>query len=117
LPVDLVVTDTAGCMQAIKKFIRSVNNCYITVPTAFTPNNDGLNDLLYPLNAYKATHLSFKVFNRWGNLVFATSNWTHGWDGTSSGQPLTSGVYVWMLNYIDEKQKPVFLKGTVTLIR
>lgn len=117
LPVELSVTDTAGCTQTIKKFIRSVNNCYIAVPTAFTPNNDGLNDLLYPMNAYKATHLSFKVFNRWGNLVFATSNWTKGWDGKSAGQPLASGVYVWMLNYTDENQKPVFLKGTVTLIR
>jgi PKD repeat protein len=45
-PVILTVTDTARCVQTGKKFIRSVNNCYIAVPSAFTPNNDGLNDFL-----------------------------------------------------------------------
>jgi gliding motility-associated-like protein len=115
--VTLAVTDTAGCVQTAKKIIRSVNNCFIAVPTAFTPNNDGLNDFLYPLNAYKATHLVFKVFNRWGQLVFATTDWTKKWDGKIGGVPQATDVYMWMLSYIDEKQQPVFLKGTTTLIR
>ena len=87
------------------------------MPSAFTPNNDGLNDFLYPLNAYKATNLVFKVFNRWGQLVFATNDWTKKWDGTIGGVPQTTAVYIWMLTYKDENQKQVFLKGTTTLIR
>ena len=49
---------------------------YIAGPSAFTPNNDGLNDYLYPLNAYKATNLLFKVYNRFGKLVFETKDCT-----------------------------------------
>lgn len=117
VPVQLTVTDSSGCEQAITKYIRSVNNCYIAVPTAFTPNNDGLNDLFGPMNAYKATHLNFQVFNRWGRLIFSTKDWTRKWDGNLGGVPQPAGVYVWMLNYTDASQKPVFLKGTTVLIR
>ena len=87
------------------------------MPSAFTPNNDGLNDFLYPLNAYKATNLVFKVFDRWGQLVFETNDWTRKWDGSIGGVPQTTAVYIWVLTYKDENQKHVFLKGTTTLIR
>jgi gliding motility-associated-like protein len=94
-----------------------LDNCYIAVPTAFTPNGDGLNDYLYPLNAYKATNLSFKVFNRTGQLVFETKDWTVKWDGTIKGAKQASGVYVWMLDYNDVTGKRISLKGTTLLIR
>ena len=116
-PVNLTITDTSGCEQNTKKMIHSVNNCFIAVPNAFTPNGDGLNDFLYPLNAYKATNLEFKVFDRWGRMVFKTSEWTKKWDGTVAGVPQPTGVYVWMLRYTDADQKQVFLKGISTLIR
>jgi gliding motility-associated-like protein len=115
--VNLTITDTSGCEQTAKKIIKAVNNCFIAVPNAFTPNNDGLNDFLYPLNAYKATHLVFKVFDRWGRQVFETRDWTKKWDGSFKGEPQATGVYVWMLTYTDANQKQVFLKGTVALIR
>jgi gliding motility-associated-like protein len=115
--VNLTIADSTGCEQTAKKIIKAANNCFIAVPNAFTPNNDGLNDFLYPLNAYKATHLSFKVFDRWGRLVFETRDWTKKWDGKFNGVPQAAGVYVWMLTYTDEKRKQVFLKGTVALIR
>ena len=115
--VNLTIADSTGCKQTAKKIIKSVNNCFIAVPNAFTPNNDGLNDFLYPLNAYKATDLEFKVFDRWGNLVFETKDWTKKWDGTFERVPQPTAVYIWMLTYKDEKQKQVFLKGTTALIR
>jgi gliding motility-associated-like protein len=87
------------------------------VPTAFTPNGDGLNDYLYPLNAYKATNLSFKVFNRAGQVVFETKDWTVKWDGTIKGVKQASGIYVWMLDYNDATGKRISLKGTTLLIR
>ena len=116
-PVSLTITDTAGCVQTKKVFIKSVNSCYIAVPSAFTPNNDGLNDFLYPLNAYKATDLQFRVYDRWGRTVFETRDWTRKWDGTINGVPQPTGVYVWILQYTDEKKQRIFLKGTAALIR
>jgi gliding motility-associated-like protein len=88
------------------------------VPSGFTPNGDGLNDYFWPHNALKADNLDFKVYNRWGQLVFHSRDWRKKWDGRINGQLQTTGVYVWMLSYThrDTGQK-VFQKGTVALIR
>jgi gliding motility-associated-like protein len=113
-----VTNNTLGCTDSISKPLRVLNNCFIAVPTAFTPNNDGLNDYLYPNNAIKADNLEFKVFNRWGQLVFASHNWQDKWNGKVNGIPQAPGVFVWYLRYTnrDTGQK-VFQKGTTTLIR
>lgn len=116
-PVQLIVTDSAGCFDTAVKFIKIVTNCYIAVPSAFTPNGDGLNDYLYPLNAYKATNLLFKVYNRYGKLVFETKDWTRKWDGRLNGILQSQGTYVWVLTYSDANNERVALKGTSVLIR
>ena len=115
--VSLAVADSTGCTDTAYHIIKVVNNCYIAVPSAFTPNGDGLNDYLYPLNAYKATNLLFRVYSRNGELVFETKDWTRKWDGTLRGLPQASGVYVWMLEYNDASGTKVSLKGTSVLIR
>ena len=119
--VQLIIEDTTDglhCFDTAYRKITAVPGCLIAVPSAFTPNGDGLNDYLYPLNAYKAKNLSFKVYNRYGQLVFETTDWTVKWDGTVNGQKQDPGTYVWMLNYLDEKtNKQVAQKGTVVLIR
>lgn len=118
IPVKLVVQNDIGCSDSAIQIIKVVDNCYIAVPSAFTPNNDGLNDYLYPLNAYKATGLSFKVYNRFGQLVFETTDWTNKWNGSFKGQPADAGAYVWMLQYTDiETGEKHFSKGTSVLIR
>jgi len=117
--VKLIATNNLlNCSDSIKKTVRVFNNCYIAVPTAFTPNGDGLNDFLRPNNAIKADNLEFKVYNRWGQLVFASHNWQERWDGKINGVPQGTGVYVWFLSYThhDSGQK-IFQKGTTTLIR
>jgi gliding motility-associated-like protein len=118
VPVQLIVESDKMCFDTAIKFIKVVNNCYIAVPTAFTPNNDGRNDYLYPLNAYKATNLEFRVFNKYGQQLFETKDWMHKWDGTFNGNQQPSGVYVWMLQYTNiETGKKIFQKGTTVLIR
>jgi gliding motility-associated-like protein len=114
----VAINNTLNCRDSISKIVKVVNNCFIAVPTAFTPNNDGLNDFLFPNNAIKAENLDFKVFNRWGQMVFYSKEWTKKWDGKINGIPQAPGVFVWMLEYThrDTKQK-VFQKGTTTLIR
>jgi gliding motility-associated-like protein len=117
-PITLTVTDSFGCADSITKTIFVPGNCYIAVPTAFTPNGDGLNDYLYPVNAYKAQQLDFSVYNRYGQLVWHTTNWQHKWNGTIDGAPQASGVFVWKLSYYDpDRRKTVRLNGTSTLIR
>ncbi|MBK5270671.1 MAG: gliding motility-associated C-terminal domain-containing protein, partial [Bacteroidia bacterium] len=107
-----------NCSDSIVKTVRLINNCFIAVPTAFTPNGDGLNDFLSPNNALKADNLEFKVYNRWGQLVFASHNWQQKWNGTVKGVPQSTGVYVWFLRYTHhDTGKKIFQKGTVTLIR
>ena len=117
--IQLVVSNTVlNCSDSARKRLRVLSNCFIAVPTAFTPNGDGLNDFLSPNNAFKADNLEFKVFNRWGQLVFATHNWLEKWNGKINGLPQAAGIYVWFLSYTnrDTGQK-IFQKGTTMLIR
>jgi gliding motility-associated-like protein len=117
-PIRLIIESNKFCYDTAMKYLKVVNNCYIAVPSAFTPNGDGKNDYLYPINAFKATRLEFRVFNKYGQQLFETKDWTHKWDGTFNGQAQASGVYVWMLEYSDvETGKKVFQKGTTVLIR
>ena len=117
-PVMLVVQNNLGCFDTVVNNIRVLKSCYIAVPNAFTPNGDGLNDFLYPVNAYKADNLEFKIYNRLGQLVFQTNDWTQKWDGTIKGEPQDAGIYVWTLKYIlRDTGKSIFTKGSTVLIR
>jgi gliding motility-associated-like protein len=117
-PVRLIVQNNYNCFDTAINQMKVLYNCYIAVPSAFTPNNDGLNDYLYPLNAYKADKLEFKVYNRYGQLVFETKDWTKKWDGSINGEAQGTGTYVWTLRYINrDTGKNFFLKGTTVLIR
>ncbi|MGK2863841.1 MAG: gliding motility-associated C-terminal domain-containing protein, partial [Chitinophagaceae bacterium] len=117
--IKLVATNnTFGCSDSMSKRLKVFDNCFIAVPTAFTPNGDGLNDFLYPNNALKADNLEFKVFNRWGQQVFSTRNWQDKWDGSFKGIQQNPGVFVWFLSYILRgTEKKIFRKGTTMLIR
>ena len=106
-----------GCSDSVRHPLTVLDHCLIAVPTAFTPNNDGLNDYFRPHNALKADNYEFKVFNRWGQLVFHSRNWREKWDGKINERPQGTGVFVWMLSYTHrDTGKKVFQKGTVTLI-
>jgi gliding motility-associated-like protein len=116
--VSLTVSNNNGCRTTATKTVKVFSSCIIAVPTAFTPNNDGLNDFFFPLNAFKAENLDFKVFNRWGQLVFHSRDWTQKWDGRINGIAQATNVYVWMLNYTHRDTKVRYsLRGTTTLIR
>ena len=116
--VELIVKNKANCFDTASQTIKVLKTCYIAVPNAFTPNGDGLNDYLYPLNAYKADGLDFYVYNRFGQVVFHTRDWAKKWDGKINGKLQNADTYVWTLSYtnIDNGQK-FFLKGTTVLIR
>lgn len=87
------------------------------VPTAFSPNGDGKNDVLKPIGiGYKAINF-FRVFNRWGQQVFYTTLFGDGWDGSWKGEPAEVGTYFWVLGITDRYGKEEMIKGDVALIR
>lgn len=116
--VRYTVTDIYGCTSTEEKTIKIYNSCYIDMPSAFTPNGDQINDILYPLNAVKAEKLDFRVYSRWGQLLYTTDNWKKGWDGRYRNNLQPSGIYIWTLKYTDrDTKKQIQRKGTVMLTR
>jgi gliding motility-associated-like protein len=87
------------------------------VPSAFTPNGDGLNELFYPFPVGIRSINYFKVFNRWGQLLFSTTTLNKGWDGKLQGVEQPTGVYVFMAQGVDKNGKLLTHQGTVALIR
>lgn len=86
------------------------------VPNAFSPNADGVNDVLYVRGKCLA-NFTFLIFNRWGERVFETSKQELGWDGTFNGEPMNSGVFVYRLQGTTISNEPFSMKGNITLIR
>jgi gliding motility-associated-like protein len=86
----------------------------IKVPNAFSPNGDGINDSwkIQYLESYPGA--TVKVFNRYGQTVFATTGYSREWNGTTNGNPLPSGTYYWI---IDPKNGVLPINGSVTIIR
>ena len=87
------------------------------MPTGFTPNNDGNNDLIKPILFGRVLQYRFWIYNRWGQLIFETTDLITGWDGVYKGQPQTSGVFVWVCAYQLEGEPEKREKGTFVLIR
>ncbi len=114
----VITSNAAGCSDSafvtvkVYKVLPSV-----FVPTGFTPNNDGRNDVLKPIAAGMQSISLFAVYNRLGQMIFSASESGKGWDGTFNGTPQNSGTYVWLVKATDYTSKPYFEKGTVTLIR
>ena len=113
----LTVRDALGCIGTSTVFIKVYKGPAIYIPNAFTPNGDGLNDVFTAIAPGIKQTIYFKVYNRWGKLMFDTQNITKGWDGKYMGIAQPTAVYVWIIKGIDISGKTIELKGTVTLIR
>ncbi|MEN9686523.1 MAG: hypothetical protein RLZZ28_2309 [Bacteroidota bacterium] len=112
------VSDANGCFADDEIIIRyNKTGPDIFVPTAFTPNADGKNDFLKPVTIGIAQLNYFRIYNRWGELVFSTTVMGKGWDGMYRSKPQPSNTYVFETEGIDYTGKIVFRKGTSVLIR
>ena len=87
------------------------------MPNAFTPNNDGNNDLIRPVFGNSMGDVNFIVFNRFGQKVFESVGQTKGWDGRIGGTQQPSGSYAYIIRYQNALGAPVVKKGTFLLIR
>jgi gliding motility-associated-like protein len=105
-----------GCLDTICKKVDAEIHPAVDVPTGFSPNGDGHNDVLYVRGAAIET-LYFKVFNRWGELVFETKDLKVGWDGTFKGKLQEMEAYAWVLDVIFYDETTAHKTGNVTLLR
>ncbi len=108
------VTDANGCVA-----IDSVNvwvNIDFNVPNAFTPNGDGLNDI-FNIQTDLLISYSISIYNRWGELVFASWDIGKGWDGNVGGNPQEMGTYMYFIESVTTLNTPITKSGTITLLR
>ncbi len=112
------VMDDVGCYGEDHVLIKVFKGQPdILVPNAFTPNGDGRNDILKPIPIGITELHYFKIYNRWGQLLFSTSQQGTGWNGNFNGSPQGSGTYVYVTQGKDIYGKTVYRKGTAVLIR
>lgn len=89
----------------------------IIMPKLFSPNGDGINDIITPVTPGLKTFTSLKIYNRWGNLVFESRDRDKGWDGKTQGKPQPNDSYVWICTGTDYNGRTFSTKGIFTLIR
>ena len=107
-----------GCDSLVYTQVQQVaGNIGATVPNTFTPNGDGVNDVFRIINLPPQRFVSLQVYNRWSQLVFNTRLATAFWKGTYNGKPQPSGVFVYLLQYINCVGRLQQSKGTINLMR
>ena len=113
----VLVTDSIGCTGTDNVFIKVYEGPNYYVPNTFTPNGDGLNDVFRPVPVGIQSTMYFRVFDRYGNLMYQTNKWLDGWNGIYNGKKASAGTYVWMIKGTDKNGRIVEMQGTVILIR
>ena len=113
----LFVNSAYGCSGYDTIRVWVVNQASFFVPTAFTPNGDGLNDIFRPVAVgYKSVNY-FRVYDRWGEQVYFGESLTNGWDGTYNHKQAEMGTYFWQISYVDRTGRQAYMKGDVTLVK
>ena len=119
--VFLEVIDTNGCIDTISKSIQIYEGFKIFIPNAFTPNGDGLNDIFKPVMQDPEYHLKayeMIIYDRWGNVAFATADCLSGWNGNdTAGRPFIAGIYHCIIRFTDASDKEFTYQTSVTLVR
>lgn len=115
-PVYLVVENNLGCIDTAYLNLEVESQEYIYFPNVFTPNNDGTNE------HFKVSHLGIKnfhifIYNRWGQLVYESTDMDEGWDGKTDGKDCSEDAYFYIVNYANKKGTERNRNGSVTIIR
>lgn len=112
------MADILGCTSATATFeIHIYPEIFAKLPTTFTPNGDGVNDIIY-VNGWGIKDLvSFEIYNRWGELVFKTSEITEGWDGYYKGMLQNNDIYVYKVNALSFRETEMLAEGHINLMR
>lgn len=111
------IKTATGCLTTDTLLVKTVKKVEVYVPTAFTPNHDGNNDFLHPICRGIKHIYYFKVFNRWGQLLYEMKDDHPGWDGNFKGVPQQSQTVVWMIEGVGVDGNVYSQKGASTLLR
>ena len=113
----LTATTIYGCVDTVSHVIVIEEDFALYIPNAFTPNNDRTNDIFLP-DGIGISEFQMTIFNRWGNVVYSTSEITKGWDGKSnSGEMVQQDVYIYKIEVTNFKKDKKQFAGQVSLIR
>lgn len=110
------VTSELGCKGSGKVNLSIKRQESIIIPTAFSPNGDGKNEVLLPVVNDIESIRYFRIYNRWGQLVFFTDQLDTGWNGSFKGGTAISGTYVWEIEALSTKGKVISKRGAVMLL-
>jgi gliding motility-associated-like protein len=118
----VIATDSLGCEAESEVRLKILKKAGVDVPTGFTPNGDGNNDLLLVHGVAGTKVLSFRIYDSWGEQLYEDNNFSvndqsRGWDGNFRSNAVQSGVYVWYLTVENRDGTKKAYKGNVTLIR
>jgi len=112
------VEDANGCEQEGDATVTSPwQNCLVLMPSAFSPNGDGNNDVFRPKIYDAVTDYQLKVYNRWGSLIFQSGDPKIGWDGYCNGIPQHVQAFVYVCTFKTSKNEPKEYRGTVMLLK
>ncbi|MBK8787007.1 MAG: gliding motility-associated C-terminal domain-containing protein [Chitinophagaceae bacterium] len=113
----LTTTSAGGCVAIDDVFIKVVTDFDVYVPLAFTPNGNNNNDVLipYPVGIKQLNY--FKIFNRYGQLIYSTKQLGNGWDGKINGKLQPVGTYVWILQAVNVLGQIINKNGTTILLQ
>jgi gliding motility-associated-like protein len=114
----LYAVNRAGCWAVDSVFVTVIPFTQLLLPTGFSPNGDGVNDVFRVVRYLNIKELKwFRVFNRWGEMIFETNDIETGWDGKFKGETQPLATYVWTVKGITKDGEEIQLSGNVTLVR
>ena len=117
IPVQLIVKDNNGCADTVQQIIAAYGPLRVFFPTAFTPNDNGLNESFAPAGVIAYQSYDFSIFNRWGEKVFESDAANKAWDGTYQNTSCMDGVYVYVLKLVDANGRLKIYRGAFTLLK
>ncbi len=119
-PVLLTVTNEFDCFNTTMQLIKILPEFTFFAPNSFTPNGDGINDIFLPKGmGWDITHYELTIYDRWGQKMFHTNDYTQGWDGTIKGNGTTValGEYIYKASVYDYYKKLHEYTGFITIVK
>ncbi|MBK8416952.1 MAG: gliding motility-associated C-terminal domain-containing protein [Bacteroidetes bacterium] len=114
--VTLITGSAEGCTDTISKILTVVLNNHLFVPTGFTPNNDGNNDI-FRVRGNNISHSEMHIYNQWGQQIWFSLKETTGWDGKMNGETVPNGTYAYMIRVTFDNGTTELLRGNISVIR
>ncbi|MDG1734313.1 MAG: choice-of-anchor L domain-containing protein [Crocinitomicaceae bacterium] len=116
-PITLVAEDSKGCIDSITLYVEILNEYFVYLPNTFIPDGDRVNEV-FSASLIGVQSIEIEIFNRWGQLIFSSTDLDFEWDGTYKGRRVQNGTYLWKLRVLplDKVDKELFT-GHVNILK